>query len=65
LGLAGVSLSDKSKDDKEGDMGVTKEEDTKTSSCPSHCSPPMCGSQRCWCYQCAGWCPIPFTNKDD
>ena len=24
-----------------------------------------CDSARCWCTQCAGWCPVPFEHKDD
>ena len=24
-----------------------------------------CDSGRCWCYSCAGWCPVPFDKHDD
>ena len=23
-----------------------------------------CDSARCWCTQCAGWCPVPFKHDD-
>ena len=47
-------------------IGIVSES-VRDSASHDHCGvfTTRCDSARCWCTQCAGWCPVPFEHKDD